>query len=200
MATLDYWYSRGVRSFKFDFTDLNAATPNAERTLTPADITARNTTAFRSALIAFRDRHPDALLLGYNGLGGDFDNTSYPFKKTVDTTWLDSFDSLYCGDPRPSDTPAMRFWRSLDIYSDQMARRYGQNGMPLGRIDNCAFMMGKTGTCYYRGKAGWKGSLVLSLARGGRMNTYYGNLEQFTDEDARWFAHAQSMWLPSPHA
>ena len=28
------------------------------------------------------------------------------------------------------------------------------------------------------------------------MNTYYGNLEQFTDEHARWFAHAQSMWLP----
>ena len=68
--------------------------------------------------------------------------------------------------------------------------------MPLGRIDNCAFMMGRTGTCYYRGKAGWKGSLVLSLARGGRMNTYYGNLEQFTDAEARWFAHAQSMWLP----
>lgn len=196
MATLDYWHSRGVRSFKFDFTDLNAATPNAERTLTAEDITARNTTAFRSALIAFRDRHPDALLLGYNGLGGDFDNTSYPFKKTVDTAWLDSFDSLYCGDPRPSDTPAMRFWRSLDIYSDQMARRYEQNGMPLGRIDNCAFMMGNTGTCYYRGKAGWKGSLVLSLARGGRMNTYYGNLELFTDEDVRWFAQAQSIWLP----
>ena len=196
MATLEMWHARGVRSFKFDFTDLNAATPDAQRSLTAADITARNTSAFRAALVAFRDRHPDALLLGYNGLGGDFDNTSYPFKKTVDTAWLEAFDSLYCGDPRPSDTPAMRFWRSLDIYSDQMARRYEQNGMPLGRIDNCAFMMGRTGTCYYRGKAGWKGSLVLSLARGGRMNTYYGNLEQFTDDDARWFAHAQSMWLP----
>lgn len=196
MATLDQWYSRGVRSFKFDFTDLNAATPDAQRTLTAAEIVARNTSALRAALVAFRTRHPDALLLGYNGLGGDFDNTSYPFKKSVDTAWLDAFDSLYCGDPRPSDTPAMRFWRSLDIYSDQMARRYEQNGMPLGSIDNCAFMMGKTGTCYYRGKAGWKGSLVLSLARGGRMNTYYGNLEQFTDDDAKWFAKAQSMWLP----
>jgi hypothetical protein len=196
MQTLDLWYSRGVRAFKFDFTDLNAATPDAERALSKAEIGARNTKAFRSALVAFRDRHPDALLLGYNGLGGDFDNTTYPFKQTVDVRWLDAFDSLYCGDPRPSDTPAMRFWRAVDTYSDQMARRYEQNGMPLGRIDNCAFMMGKTGTCYYRGKAGWKGSLILSLARGGRMNTYYGNLEQFTDDDARWFAKAQSMWLP----
>ena len=110
--------------------------------------------------------------------------------------WLDAFDSLYCGDPRPSDTPAMRFWRSLDIYSDQMARRYEQNGMPLGRIDNCAFMMGRTGTCYYRGKAGWKGSLIL-LAGPWRSDEHVsGNLEQFTDDDARWFAHAQSIWLP----
>ena len=123
MATLEMWHARGVRSFKFDFTDLDAATAEAQRTLSPAEITSRNTSAFRAALVAFRDRHPDALLLGYNGLGGDFDNTSYPFKKTVDTEWLDAFDSLYCGDPRPSDTPAMRFWRSLDIYSDQMARR-----------------------------------------------------------------------------
>ena len=199
MATLEMWHARGVRSFKFDFTDLDAATAEAQRTLSPAEITSRNTSAFRAALVAFRDRHPDALLLGYNGLGGDFDNTSYPFKKTVDTEWLDAFDSLYCGDPRPSDTPAMRFWRSLDIYSDQMARRYEQNGMPLGRIDNCAFMMGRTGTCYYRGKAGWKGSLVLSLARGGRMNTYYGNLEQFTDAEARWFAHASRCGCRSPH-
>ena len=195
MATLDYWYSRGIRAFKFDFTDLKAATPNAEKTLAGAEIVARNTAALRAALSRFRSR-PDVLLLGYNGLGGDFDNTSYPFKQTVDPAWLEAFDSLYCGDPRPSDTPAMRFWRAVDVYSDQMTRRYEQNGLPLGRIDNCAFMMGRTGTCYYRGKAGWKGSLVLSLARGGRMNTYYGNLEQFTDGDARWFAHAQSMWLP----
>jgi hypothetical protein len=196
MQTLDQWYSRGVRAFKFDFTDLHAATPEAERTLSKAEIVARNTRAFRTALVEFRGRHPDALLLGYNGLGGDFDNTTYPFKQTVDAGWLDAFDSLYCGDPRPSDMPAMRFWRAVDTYSDQMVRRYEQNGVPLGRIDNCAFMMGKTGTCYYRGKAGWKGSLILSLARGGRMNTYYGNLEQFTDDDARWFAKAQSLWLP----
>jgi hypothetical protein len=196
MQTLDLWYSRGVRAFKFDFTDLGAATPEAERTLSKVEVAARNTKAFRGALVAFRAQHPDALLLGYNGLGGDFDNTTYPFKQTVDVGWLDAFDSLYCGDPRPSDMPAMRFWRAVDTYSDQMVRRYQQNGMPLGRIDNCAFMMGKTGTCYYRGRAGWKGSLILSLARGGRMNTYYGNLEQFSDDDARWFAKAQSMWLP----
>lgn len=196
VGSLDLWYSRGVRAFKFDFTDLGAATPAVQRTMAAAEIKARNTVALRTALSEFRNRHPDTLLLGYNGLGGDFDNTTYPFHQTVDPSWLDAFDSLYCGDPRPSDTPAMRFWRAVDIYSDQMARRYEQNGLPLDRIDNCAFMMGTTGTCYYRGKAGWKGSLVLSLARGGRMNTYYGNLEQFTVEDARWFADAQSMWLP----
>src|SRR5262245_52926387 len=42
MDTLDLWYSRGVRSFKFDFTDLKAATSAAERTLSATEIAAKN--------------------------------------------------------------------------------------------------------------------------------------------------------------
>jgi hypothetical protein len=37
--------------------------------------------------------------------------------------------------------------------------------------------------------------LLLSLARGGWANTYYGNLDLLRDEDAAWFARAQSLYL-----
>ena len=84
----------------------------------------------------------------------------------------------------------------MDIYSDHMVRNYERNGIPLERIDNTAFMVGKTGTCYGRGTAAWKGMLVLSLGRGNLMNTYYGNLELIDNAKAKWFAKAQKLFLP----
>jgi hypothetical protein len=105
------------------------------------------------------------------------------FRKTVDLRWLEVFDSLYCGDPRPADIPCMNFWRSKDIYSDHMVFQYHFNGVPLHRIDNSSFMIGTTGTCYYRAKQSWKGMLILSAARGGRMNTYYGNMDLLDQKD-----------------
>jgi hypothetical protein len=66
--------------------------------------------------------------------------------------------------------------------------------MPIRRIDNCAFMIGTTGTCYYRAAHCWKGMLILELARGGWVNVYHGNLELLNEQDAKWFAKAQSMY------
>jgi hypothetical protein len=135
------------------------------------------------------------LFIGYNGFGGDMENTVAPFRKTVDPRWLEIFDTLYCGDPRISDVPMMNFWRSADLYSDHMVRQFAFNGLPLSRIDNCAFMIGKTGTCYKRGIAAWKGALILSLARGGWLNVYHGNLELLDDHDAAWFAKVQKVYM-----
>ena len=56
-------------------------------------------------------------------------------------------------------------------------------------------MVGKTGTIYYRGMHAWKGALILMMARGGWINTMHGNLELVNDEDARWFARVQSLFL-----
>jgi hypothetical protein len=57
-------------------------------------------------------------------------------------------------------------------------------------------MIGNTGTCYRRGKAAWKGMLVLSAARGGRVNTYYGDMALLDERDRSWFARAQSLYYP----
>ena len=197
MDVLQFWYDRGIRMFLFDFADMTAATPKAEASLSKQEIVKRNSDALRDALAAFRRKNPDVVLEAFNGFGGDMDSTYYPFpfKDPIDLQWLQVFDSLYCGDPRPGDVPSMSFWRSLDTYSDHQMRRYEESGVPIERIDTTSFMPGKTGTIYSRAFQEWKGSLLLMMARGGWINTTYGNLELLNDKDARWFARVQSLFL-----
>ncbi len=196
MNALQYWYDRGIRAFKFDFVDFNAATPGEAKKYTPDEIRARNETAFREALLAFRRKNPDVLLVAFNGFGGDVESTAgaFPFHNPVDLRWLAVFDSIYSGDPRPSDVPEMNFWRSMDIYSDHMVRRYEQSFVPLERIDSTGFMVGNTGTIYYRKTNAWQGMALLEAARGGWVNTIHGNLEFIDATKARWLAKLQNMY------
>jgi hypothetical protein len=196
MKTMQYWYDHGIRMFKFDFVDFGAATPATEKTQTPEEIHARNTAAFRDALKAFRLKNQDVVLVAFNGFGGDIESTAgpFPFHNPVDLRWLEVFDSLYSGDPRPSDVPETNFWRSMDIYSDHMVRRYEQSFLPLERIDSTGFMIGNTGTIYYRKTNAWKGMLLLMVARGGWVNTIHGNLEFLDEERGRWFARVQRIY------
>jgi hypothetical protein len=198
MTVLQSWYDRGIRMFKFDFVDFAAATPDAERTQTPQEINLRNQNAFREALRKFREKNPDVVLEGFNGFGGDVESTDLPlpFQHPIDVRWLEVFDALYSGDPRPSDVPEMNFWRSMDIYSDHMVRQYERSFLPLERIDSTGFMIGNTGTIYYRKTNAWQGMLLLMVARGGWINTIHGNLEFLDDQQARWFAKVQSMYAP----
>ncbi|HXM95862.1 MAG TPA: hypothetical protein VOA64_16700 [Candidatus Dormibacteraeota bacterium] len=196
MKALQYWYDHGIRMFKFDFVDFGAATAGTEKAQTPEEIRARNTVAFRDALKEFRQRNPDVVLVAFNGFGGDVESTAgpFPFHNFVDLRWLEVFDSLYSGDPRPSDVPEINFWRSMDIYSDHMVRRYEQSSLPLERIDSTSFMIGNTGTIYYRKTNAWKGMLLLMVARGGWVNTIHGNLEFLDAEKGLWFARVQRIY------
>lgn len=93
MNVLQYWYDRGIRIFKFDFVNLSAATPEIAARLTKAQIVERNSTAFGNALRAFRGKHPDAVLLAFNGFGGDQNDTAspLPFHDPADLRWLGVF-------------------------------------------------------------------------------------------------------------
>ncbi len=196
MDVLQYWYSYGVRAFKFDFVDLDAAIPANEHTLSRGEMRRRNADAFRDALKKFRAKNPDVLLVAFNGFGGDMESTAgpFPFRNPIDLRWLEVFDSMYSGDPRPSDVPETNFWRSMDIYSDHMVRRYEQSGLPLERIDSTGMMIGNTGTIYYRKTNAWQGMLWGMMARGGWVNTIHGNLEFLDAEKARWFARVQHLF------
>lgn len=196
MDVLQYWYDRGVRMFEFDFADFSAATPEDEKTMKSEEIRARNVAAFRQALMNFRAKHPDIVFVAFNGFGGDVESTAgpFPFRNPIDLDWLAVFDSMYSGDPRPGDVPEMNFWRSMDIYSDHMVRRYEQSFVPLERIDSTSFMIGNTGTIYYRKTHAWKGMFLLMVARGGWVNTFHGNLEFLDDAKARWLAKVQGIY------
>jgi hypothetical protein len=196
MNVLQHWYDRGIRMFEFDFADFSAATPEQEKTETPEEIRARNEKAFRDALQAFRRKHPDIVVVAFNGFGGDLGSTSgpFPFRDPIDLRWLAVFDTLYAGDPRASDVPETNFWRSMDIYSDHMVRRYEESFVPLKRIDPTSFMIGDTGTIYYRKMHAWKGMLWLMASRGGWISTIHGNLEFLSDSDARWFGRVERMF------
>jgi len=198
MNVLQYWYDRGIRMFKFDFAYFDAATAATQKKMTPEEIREKNEAALREALAKFRARNPDVMLVGFNGFGGDLESTAgpFPFKNPVDLRWLTVFDSLYSGDPRPSDVPETNFWRSMDIYSDHMVRRFEESGLPLERIDATSFMIGNTGTIYYRKTNAWMGMLLLEVARGGWVNTIHGNLEFLDDSKARWFARVQKLYAP----
>jgi hypothetical protein len=197
MRALQFWYDHGIRMFKFDFVDLGAATPASAAKLSKAEIRERNANAFREALRTFRAKNREAVLIAFNGFGGDLDNTSesLPFHDPTDLRWLDVFQMQYTGDPRPSDVPEANFWRSTDIYSDHMVRRFEQLGFPLERIDSTGFMVGKTGTIYYRGMHAWKGAYLLMMARGGWVNTVHGNLELIQGKDVSWMARAQALFF-----
>lgn len=195
METLQMYVDQGIGVFKFDFAYFEAATDAAKRTMLQTEIEEANKRAFIQAVKKFRAKNPDVLFIAYNGFGGEMENTIAPFRKTVDPHWLEIFDTLYSGDPRFSDVPMMNVWRSQDMYSDHMVQQFAFNGLPLARIDNCSFMIGKTGTCYQRGIAAWKSSLILNLARGGWLNVYHGNIDLLNNEDARWFAGVQKTYL-----
>lgn len=196
MNVLQFWYDRGIRMFKFDFAYFDAATAETQKTIKPEEIKQRNETALREALAKFRAKNPDVMLVAFNGFGGDMESTAgpFPFRNPLDLRWLEVFDSIYSGDPRPSDVPETNFWRSMDIYSDHMVRRYEQSGMPVERIDSTGMMVGNTGTIYYRKTNAWKGMLWGMMARGGWVNTIHGNLELLDKEKARWFARAQRLY------
>ncbi|HYA63910.1 MAG TPA: hypothetical protein VED66_11965, partial [Candidatus Sulfotelmatobacter sp.] len=196
MNVLQYWYDRGIRMYKFDFVDFDATVPSVDPAYSRQEIHRRNEEAFRTALKKFRTKNPDVMLVAFNGFGGDMESTAgpFPFRNPIDLRWLEVFDSIYSGDPRPSDVPETNFWRSMDIYSDHMVRRYEQSGLPLERIDSTGMMIGNTGTIYYRKTHAWKGMLWGMMARGSWVNTIHGNLEFLDEEKALWFARLQRLY------
>ena len=198
LAAMAHWYEQGVRVFKLDFLNQDACLGHHRLHLMPHEIRAANAFAMRAGLARFRAQHPAAIVIGYNGYEDIHTQSSTEGapRKSIDSRWLDGLDGFYVGDPRPADVPAHNFWRAKDIYTDHQVRCYLAQGFDRRVLDNAGFMIGTTGTCYFRGTEAWKGMLILSLARGGWLNTYYGNLNLLSAADAAWFARAQQLFWP----
>jgi hypothetical protein len=198
LDVLDFWYAQGIRIFKLDFADFTAGPAEIREAIPVEEIRERNRIALHRGIVDFRQTHPQAIFMGFNGFEAKeyMDRTDRPLEAVLDLRWLEVFDTIYSGDPRPADVPTVPFWRSVDIYSDHTTRVLLHSGLPAGKIDNCGFMAGPTGTCYWRGKAMWKSMLVQTLARGGDLTVLYGDLSQFDEADAVWMANVQALFGP----
>jgi len=184
VAAMQTWYDRGIRLFAFDSFDLSAATPAAAAKLTGDQIALRNAAALREAFASFHARNRDAVLMIAVEPG------NHPDLARLAATGVFTFVST--GAPRPSAVPEASPWRSVDIESDQAVRRFEQTGVPLAQIDSPGpFAGGNAGS----DMGPWKGAFLLSMARGGWLNTIHGDLALLQDADARWSARAQKLFL-----
>src|SRR5262249_55000884 len=65
ISTMQAWYDRGVRFFKFDFANFSIATPEAARRFTKQEVFQKNGDALRKALIDFKKKNPEVLLAAF---------------------------------------------------------------------------------------------------------------------------------------
>lgn len=188
----------GIRMFKLDFANFRAVTPRLEGKLSEDDVYLKNTRALKDILRRFRVLCPEAIILAYNGyelIPGYITNTSYPVVKGIDPSWLEVFDYMYSGDPRPADIPCISFRRSVDLYQDHMVYKFNYSGLPLHRIDDHGCMIGDTNTIYYLGKKSWKRSWIMTLIRGSKKAHLYGNLHLLDDSDIEFLKRSKNLFF-----
>lgn len=192
MTVLGYWYARGVRMFDLDILDLDAATSEARRRFTPAQIREKNRAALLEALKMFRQSHPDVVLTSYTGyFSTDEQGIAYD---TLDVRWLEAFDAMMCGEATVSNTPQASFVRALDLGPDPAIRNYVDHGIPLSRIDPLGALFSTTWYGYHRGKMGWKGMVLLTAARGSRKQKLWGAVSLLNGEDHCWLSKVQRAY------
>jgi hypothetical protein len=199
MTGMQSWYDRGVRLFEIDSLDLAAATSASATRLTRDQIVAHNTAALREALAAFRSRNHEAQIL----IVTDTANPSLPVQPNQDPSRLAAAGPLgvspvfSTGEPQTCAQPQANLRRSFDIGTDDRVRRIEQWGVPLRQIDSAGFLAApdESGSGVQPQLSAWKGAFLLSMARGGWVDTVYGNLDPIQDTDARWMARVQKLFF-----
>lgn len=188
----------GIRLFKLDFANFRALSEGLEGSLSEDEVYIKNISALKDTLKRFKSVCPEAIILAYNGyelIPGYITNTSFPIKRGIDPSWLEVFDYMYSGDPRPADSPCISFRRSVDIYQDHMVYKFNYSGLPLYRIDDHGCMIGNTNTIYYLGKRSWRRSWIMTLIRGSKKAHLYGNLHLLDDSDIEFLKASKDMFF-----
>jgi len=192
-AALQAWYDRGIRLFQFDAESSASGAASAE-------LDSSSSTLLRQAIEAFGIRNRDAVVLfatepSLQGNSPDSgaanaDHLATNVEHTFDSLQLDAFTFVSTGSLRLFAAPQANPWRSVDIQADSAVRRFEKLGIPLAQIRSAGFSM-SAGS----GLPAWKGAFLLSMARGGWVNSLHGDLATIQPNDARWIARAQQLFL-----
>jgi len=175
---------------KFDFADLLCQ--HSGNPMPSLAILEKNADALREVSEKARQLNPAMVIRAYNGFSlsemmssAKHWDEAYP----VSPWWLLWFDSVYSGDPRPSELPSVTSLRdSVNWYQDHVYRGYARALMPPFMIDDCGTLVGKTSTIYYLGAEGFTDSWLLNIMRSGLMPTFYGDLTLLTENDRKFLA------------
>jgi len=197
-ALINAYNSWGVKLFKLDSANFGAVTPRLVNSLSRDEIYLKNTETLKQILRNLRSCFSDIVIMAYNGyelVPNYIINTSYSFRRGIDPSWLEVFDYIYSGDPRPADTPCISFRHSLDVYQSYMVRNLNFSGIPLDRIDDCGCFVGDTHSIYRLGKRSWRRTWILSLSRGNKRALLYGNLHLLDDSDAQFLLKAKQIFF-----
>jgi len=176
---------------KFDFANLQCRGEDATD-LPSLAVLERNAEGLKEVCDRARLANPRMEILAFNTFSRVemMESTKlYDEAYAVSPWWLLWFDSLYSGDPRPSELPSVTSLRdSVNWYQDHVYRGFARCLLPLSGIDDCGTIIGKTSTIYYLGAEGFTDSWILNILRGTHAPTFYGDLRLLRENDRKFLA------------
>jgi hypothetical protein len=185
----------GVRFFKLDFANLAMKTPDSDLGY---DETYRLAVKrLKGILGRVKDACPELRVLvhcGWHRVKWD-QRTGSGRSPIHDPSWLEVLDKMFAGDPHPCDVPRTDLVRCNDLFQDQQMWRVNRAGFPLEHLDDHGVMIGRTNTCFYRGRHGLRRSHLAQLARGCRRDMFYGDPALADDEDVAGMVKARKLYF-----
>jgi len=172
----------GLTMVKFDFATFNCDSDQHGHILGEY-ATEASLASFLEMLDSVRREHPEVKYIIFNG----FHRSPW---------WLMHVDTIYCGDPAPSDVPSLKLRDSINLKTDNGVHEHRVGHfLPWYAIDDCGLMIGKTGTIYWIGAEEFRKTWVLNIGRGGMMPFIYGDLRLLDDSDRRFITKIWDILL-----
>ena len=187
----------GIKAIKLDFGYFECKNPSHGHSVHPDEYKEKAVLNFINVINRLRSEEPELKVLCYNGwttslehIGSISDKPGYP----VSPYWCLSVDYVYCGDPRPSETPFDSIADSVAHYTDAMFYGFRESGMPAPNIDDDGVLVGSTGTIYRQGAKTFRRGILSSVMRGTRKLHFYGDLRLLNDGDMEFYTFADRLF------
>ena len=186
-----------IKAIKLDFGYFECRNPAHDHSIHPDEYKEKAVANFIKVIARLRQYEPALKVLCYNGWTTSLEHIGSVTKKpgfAVSPYWCQSVDYVYCGDPRPSETPFEDVADSVLHYTDAMFYGFCEAGMPPDNIDDDGVLVGTTNSIYRLGRATFRRGILSSAMRGTRKLHFYGDLNLLDDGDVRFYAFVDRLF------